>query len=159
MRAVLQRVKSAQVDIDGTCVGRCGKGFLVLLGVEVSDTAEQADILAAKIGKLRVFEDEAGKMNRSIVDVGGEFLVVSQFTLYANCRHGNRPDFLRAARPETAIPLYEYFMDKLRALSLPVEHGVFGADMQVTLQNDGPVTIILDTDEWKKTSEGKGGAL
>lgn len=155
MRAVLQRVKSAKVEVDGAVVGQCGTGFLVLLGVDRTDSEAEADFLAAKIGKLRVFEDEAGKMNRSITDIGGGYLVVSQFTLYANCRHGNRPEFLRAARPELAIPLYEYFMDKLRESGAHVEHGIFGADMQVTLQNDGPVTILLDTDELMRTPAGK----
>lgn len=155
MRAVLQRVKSAKVEVDGAVVGQCGTGFLVLLGVDRTDSEAEADFLATKIGKLRVFEDEAGKMNRSITDIGGGYLVVSQFTLYANCRHGNRPEFLRAARPELAIPIYEYFMDKLQESGAHVEHGIFGADMQVTLQNDGPVTILLDTDELMRTPAEK----
>lgn len=150
MKAVLQRVTHAQVEVDGEAVGRCGHGFLILLGVAQGDTEREAELLCKKIVNLRVFEDDAGKMNRSILDVNGEALVISQFTLMANCRHGNRPDFMASAKPDVAIPLYEYFK-KLISESIPhVECGVFGADMKVSLLNDGPVTIVLDTDTLKK---------
>ena len=147
MRAVVTRVKSASVTIDGKVNGSIGQGFLILLGVGLSDTPEITAKLADKICSLRVFEDEAGKMNRSLADVGGAVLVVSQFTLYGNCRHGRRPDFLSAAKPDLAIPLYELFMEKCRALGFHVEHGEFGADMLVASDNDGPVTLMLDTDQ------------
>ena len=150
MKAVLQRVTHAQVEVDGEAVGRCGHGFLILLGVAQGDTEREAELLCKKIVNLRVFEDDAGKMNRSILDVNGEALVISQFTLMANCRHGNRPDFMASAKPDVAIPLYEYFK-KLISESIPhVECGIFGADMKVSLLNDGPVTIVLDTDTLKK---------
>lgn len=145
MKAVLQRVTRAQVDIDGETVGQIGKGFLILLGVAQGDTEEDLDRLLAKICKLRVFEDENGKMNRSVQDVGGSLLVVSQFTLLANYRHGNRPDFLGAAAPAEAERLYELFLARAAKI-LPVQHGRFGADMQVSLCNDGPVTIVMDSD-------------
>lgn len=145
MKAVLQRVTRAQVDIDGETVGQIGKGFLILLGVAQGDTEEDLDRLLAKICKLRVFEDENGKMNRSVQDVGGSLLVVSQFTLLANYRHGNRPDFLGAAAPAEAERLYELFFARA-AETVPVQHGRFGADMQVSLCNDGPVTIVMDSD-------------
>lgn len=145
MKAVLQRVTRAQVDIDGETVGQIGKGFLILLGVAQGDTEEDLDRLLSKICKLRVFEDENGKMNRSVQDVGGSLLVVSQFTLLANYRHGNRPDFLGAAVPAEAERLYELFLARA-AETLPVQHGRFGADMQVSLCNDGPVTIVMDSD-------------
>lgn len=150
MKAVLQRVTHAEVAVDGEIVGRCGHGFLILLGVAQGDTEREAELLCKKIVNLRVFEDDAGKMNRSILDVNGEALVISQFTLMANCRHGNRPDFMASAKPDAAIPLYEYFK-KLISESVPhVECGIFGADMKVSLLNDGPVTIVLDTDTLKK---------
>ena len=150
MKAVLQRVTHAEVEVDGNEVGRCGHGFLILLGVAQGDTEREAELLCKKIVNLRVFEDDAGKMNRSILDVNGEALVISQFTLMANCRHGNRPDFMASAKPDVAIPLYEYFK-KLISESVPhVECGIFGADMQVSLLNNGPVTIVLDTDTLKK---------
>ena len=150
MKAVLQRVTHAEVEVDGTEVGRCGHGFLILLGVAQGDTEREAELLCKKIVNLRVFEDDAGKMNRSILDVNGEALVISQFTLMANCRHGNRPDFMASAKPDVAIPLYDYFK-KLISESVPhVECGIFGADMKVSLLNDGPVTIVLDTDTLKK---------
>lgn len=150
MKAVLQRVTHAEVAVDGKTVGRCEHGFLILLGVAQGDTEREAELLCKKIVNLRVFEDDAGKMNRSILDVDGEALVISQFTLMANCRHGNRPDFMASAKPDVAIPLYEYFK-KLAAASIRrVECGVFGADMKVSLLNDGPVTIVLDTDTLKK---------
>mgnify|MGYP005812760829 CR=1 FL=1 len=146
MRAVVTRVKNARVEIDGRINGAIGQGFLVLLGVGVSDGPAQAEKLADKVCGLRVFEDEAGKMNRNLEAVGGSILVVSQFTLYADTR-SRRPGFTGAARPETAVPLYEQFMAACERRGFPVEHGEFGADMQVFSQNDGPVTIWLDTDE------------
>ena len=150
MKAVVQRVTHAEVSVDGKIVGSCGHGFMVLLGVAEGDTQKEAELLCKKIVNLRVFEDDAGKMNRSILDVDGEMLVISQFTLMANCRHGNRPDFMASAKPCDAIPLYEYFK-KLAAESVRrVESGIFGADMKVSLLNDGPVTIVLDTDILKK---------
>ena len=150
MKAVLQRVTHAEVAVDGEVVGSCGHGFMVLLGVAEGDTQKDAELLCRKIVNLRVFEDDAGKMNRSILDVEGEMLVISQFTLMANCRHGNRPDFMASAKPAEAIPPYEYFK-KLAAESVKrVECGIFGADMKVSLLNDGPVTIVLDTDILKK---------
>lgn len=147
MKAVLQRVTSASVQVDGEVVGSCSRGFLVLLGVAPTDTKAEAAKLWNKIRNLRVFEDEADKMNRSLLDVGGEVLVVSQFTLFADCRRGNRPSFVGAARPELAIPLYEHFCALAEADVPHVGRGVFGAMMQVSLVNDGPVTISLDTDK------------
>ena len=147
MRAVATRVSRASVTIDGAVTGQIGPGLLVLLGVKTGDTHAEAEKLAAKLTGLRIFEDEAGKMNRSLADTGGALLVVSQFTLYANCRRGRRPDFLAAAKPDTAIPLYEAFIALCRAQGFHVETGRFGADMQVESVNDGPVTMILDTDE------------
>lgn len=144
MRAVIQRVTSANVSVGGSEVGRIGKGFLVLLGIHASDDKTDADYIVKKISGLRVFEDEAGKMNLALRDVGGELLVVSQFTLYGDARHGNRPSFIEAALPETAVPLYEYVVGSLRQ-SFEVKTGEFGADMQVALVNDGPVTIMLDS--------------
>ncbi|MCD7760154.1 MAG: D-tyrosyl-tRNA(Tyr) deacylase [Clostridiales bacterium] len=146
MRAVVTRVSSASVAIDGQVRGRIGRGFLVLLGVGPEDTEEQARHLADKICGCRIFEDENGKMNRNLAAVGGSLLVVSQFTLYADLR-SRRPGFSHAARPELAIPLYEAFLADCRALGFPVEHGEFGADMQVESVNDGPVTLVFDTDE------------
>ena len=147
MRAVVTRVKSASVVIDGTVHGQIGDGFLVLLGVRDDDSAAQADKIVDRIVGLRVFEDENGKMNLNLEKAGRhEVLVISQFTLFADCR-SRRPAFIRAARPDTAIPLYERVIEGLRAHALHVETGVFGADMQVISQNDGPVTILLDTDE------------
>ena len=145
MRAVVTRVKNASVEIGGKVNGAIGQGFLVLLGVGPEDTAEQAAKLADKVCGLRVFEDENEKMNLNLAAVGGGLLVVSQFTLYADTR-SRRPGFSHAARPEVAIPLYEKFMDECRSRGFQVEHGEFGADMQVFSQNDGPVTILLDTD-------------
>ena len=147
MRALLQRVSSAGVTVDGESVGTCGHGYLVLLGIAPDDTEAQAERLWAKIRNLRVFDDGEGKMNLSLMDVGGEVLVVSQFTLYADCRRGNRPAFVGAARPDVAIPLYERFCALAEQDARHVGRGVFGADMQVSLVNDGPVTIWLDTDE------------
>ena len=146
MRAVVTRVSSASVTISGNINGQIGRGFLVLLGVGPNDTEETADRLAEKICNLRVFEDENGKMNRSLEQVGGALLVVSQFTLYADTS-SRRPGFTGAAKPDLAVPLYERFMETCRARGFQVEHGEFGADMQVYSQNDGPVTILFDTDQ------------
>ncbi len=146
MRAVLTRVKHASVSIDGKETARIGEGFLILLGVTHEDTEAQAVKLADKLTGLRIFEDENGKMNRGLTDVGGEVLIVSQFTLYGNCKKGRRPEFLSAARPEVAIPLYEKFVQLCRDKGLHVETGEFGAYMQVESLNDGPVTLIVDTD-------------
>lgn len=151
MRALIQRVTSASVSIDGKTVGKIDKGLLILLGVSVNDTCLEADKLVEKLLKLRILEDENGKMNLSVTDIGGELLVISQFTLYGDCRRGNRPDFTEAARPDSANGLYEYFKTKLKESGLKIECGVFGADMKVTLCNDGPVTVMLDTDELKKS--------
>lgn len=145
MRAVLQRVSRAAVVIEGETVGVIEGGLLVLLGVAADDTPSDVQWLAEKIAVLRIFADEVGKMNRSVSDVGGAVLVVSQFTLHGDCRKGRRPSFLHAAPPEIAVPLYEAFIQALRSLGLPVETGRFGATMQVELVNEGPVTLILDT--------------
>lgn len=147
MRAVLTRVKSASVTVDGSMIGQIGQGFLILLGVTHEDTEAQAVKLADKLMGLRIFEDENGKMNRSLEDVGGQVLVVSQFTLYGNCKKGRRPEFLAAARPEIAIPLYEKFIALCRDKGFSVETGEFGAEMLVESVNDGPVTLIVDTDQ------------
>lgn len=146
MRAVLTRVKNASVETGGAVHGRIGKGFLVLLGVRTGDTLAQAERIADRICGLRIFEDEGGKMNIGPADAGAELLIVSQFTLYADAK-SRRPGFTRAAGPETAMPLYEAVIALCRRRGFHVETGVFGADMQVFSQNDGPVTIILDTDE------------
>lgn len=145
MRAVIQRVSEASVTIDEQVVGKIGRGFMILLGIHEEDTQEDADYLIRKIPLLRVFEDAEGKMNQSLQDVGGSVLSVSQFTLYADTKKGNRPSFVKAARPETAIPLYEYFNEGLRKAGLVVETGEFGGDMDIALINDGPVTILFDT--------------
>ena len=147
MRAVLTRVKSASVTIDGEIVGKIGQGFLILLGVGPEDTPEKCRYLAEKALGLRVFEDENGKMNLGLADVNGEVLVVSQFTLYGNCRKGRRPSFVGAAAPELGNALYEQFLADCETLGYPPQHGEFGADMQVASVNDGPVTLILDTDQ------------
>ena len=146
MRAVLTRVRSASVTIDGQMVGKIGKGFLILLGVGPEDDEEKCRYLAEKALGLRVFEDENGKMNLGLADVGGQVLVVSQFTLYGNCRKGRRPSFTEAAGPELGNRLYERFLADCASLGYEPQHGVFGADMQVESINDGPVTLILDTD-------------
>ncbi len=146
MRAVLTRVASACVAIDGKTVGQIGKGFLILLGVGPEDTEKQCRYLAEKALGLRIFEDEDGKMNLGLDAVGGQVLVVSQFTLYGNCRKGRRPSFTEAAGPELGNRLYEQFLSDCADLGYPPQHGQFGADMQVTSVNDGPVTLILDTD-------------
>ena len=147
MRAVLTRVKHASVTIDGQVKGRIGEGFLILLGVTHDDTEAQAVKLADKLTSLRIFEDEDGKMNRGLDEVKGELLIVSQFTLYANCKKGRRPEFLAAARPEVAIPLYEKFVELCRAKGFHTETGEFGAYMQVDSLNDGPLTLVVDTDQ------------
>lgn len=152
MIAVVQRVKHSKVEIDGNLHSATGEGFLVLLGVYTEDTQKQADVLSSKISKLRIFEDDEGKMNLSplqLLEKGREceIMVVSQFTLCAECKGQNRPSFIKAARPEIAIPLYEYFTNKLIEAGFTVKTGEFGADMKVSLLNDGPVTIILDTDK------------
>lgn len=147
MRAVVQRVTASKVVSDGNTLGEIQTGLLVLLGVTHADTADDAERLAGKITRMRIFSDADGKMNLSLANVGGEMLVVSQFTLFADARAGNRPSYTQAARPETAIPLYEHFVAAVRKLGFRVATGEFGADMQVDLCNDGPVTIILDTTE------------
>ena len=149
MKAVIQRVSRAQVSVDGEVVGKIGNGYMILLGVAQGDTEDDLDKLLAKILKLRIFEDENGKMNRSVTDVGGGLLVISQFTLMANYRHGNRPDFLGAAAPAEAERLYELFVKKAAEQITPVEKGVFGAHMAVELVNDGPVTICMDSEVLK----------
>ena len=151
MRAVLTRVKSASVAIDGQIVGRIGQGFLILLGVGPNDTEKECRYLAEKALGLRVFEDENGKMNLGLEAVKGEVLVVSQFTLYGNCRKGRRPSFTEAAPPALGEELYEKFLSICESLGYPPQHGRFGADMQVSSINDGPVTLILDTDQLMDT--------
>lgn len=146
MRALVQCVNNASVTVDGETVGSIGKGFLILLGVGHDDTEEQADKLWGKISKMRVFEDENGKTNLSLADIAGDALIVSQFTLYANCKKGNRPSFTEAGAPDEAKRLYEYFSDLARKDVPRVENGVFGALMDVSLVNHGPFTIWLDTD-------------
>jgi D-tyrosyl-tRNA(Tyr) deacylase len=145
MRAVLQRVTQARVRVGEEVVGQIGRGLLVLLGVAQSDTLDQARWLADKVLGLRIFADAEGKMNLGVVDIGGEVLVVSQFTLYGDCRKGRRPSFIDAALPETAIPLYEAFIEAVRAQGIRTATGRFGAMMQVELVNDGPVTLIVDS--------------
>ena len=147
MRAVLTRVKHASVTIDGKVHGQIGEGFLILLGITQEDTEAQAVKLADKLTGLRIFEDENGKMNRGLDEVKGELLIVSQFTLYGNCKKGRRPEFLAAARPEVAIPLYEKFVELCRAKGFHTETGEFGAYMQVDSLNDGPLTLVVDTDQ------------
>ena len=145
MRAVVQRVLESSVTIEGRVTGKIGKGLLVLLGVSESDTEQDADYLADKITGLRCFADDASKFNLSLQDAGGSVLAVSQFTLFGDCRKGKRPSFTEAARPELAIPLYERFVDRVRALGIEVQTGEFGAHMDVHLVNDGPVTLMLDS--------------
>ena len=145
MKIVVQRVKNAKVDVEGKTVGKIDKGFLVLLGVTHNDTKEQADYLVKKLCKLRVFRDENDKMNLDLKAVNGKLLIVSQFTLYANCSEGNRPSFIDAAKPDKANELYEYFCKQCtEKYGIEVEKGIFGADMKVSLINDGPVTIIIE---------------
>ena len=151
MRAILTRVNSASVTIDGQVVGTIGKGFLILLGIGPNDTEKECRYLAEKALGLRIFEDENGKMNLGLESVGGQVLVVSQFTLYGNCRKGRRPNFMGAAGPELGNALYEKFLSYCEELGYPPQHGSFGADMQVESVNDGPVTIILDTEQLMDT--------
>lgn len=150
MIAVLQRAAHAAVNVEGKTVGKIGEGLLVLLGVSAEDTELDAELLCKKILACRIFEDENGKMNRSVRDIGGSVLVVSNFTLLANYAHGNRPEFLSAARPDKAIPLYEYFVELVRRDGTPVQTGEFGADMQIALHCNGPVTIVMDSNVLKK---------
>jgi D-tyrosyl-tRNA(Tyr) deacylase len=147
VRAVLQRVSEASVRVDGAVVGAIGPGLLVLLGAAAADSPAVADALAEKVATLRIFPNEAGKFDRSLLEVGGEALVVSQFTLLADTRRGRRPSFIAAARPEVAAPLVERFADALRARGIRTATGIFGAMMQVALVNEGPVTIVLDSEE------------
>ncbi len=151
MKAVVQRVLNSVVEVENQTVGKIGRGFNILLGVVKGDTVKEAELLAGKVARLRVFEDKQCKMNLSLTDVGGEALVVSQFTLCADVKKGNRPSFINSAEPETAKRLYEYFIEELKKNGIKkVEQGIFASDMQVKIQNDGPVTIILDTDIWMK---------
>lgn len=145
MRVVIQRVKNASVEIDNKVNGKINTGFLVLLGIASTDTKQDVDYLVKKVVNLRVFSDENDKMNLALKDINGELLVISQFTLYGNCKDGNRPSFIEAARPDVAIPLYEYFVEECKKQIPVVETGVFGADMKVSLLNDGPVTIIIES--------------
>ena len=145
MRVVVQRVKHASVTINGTVNGKINNGFLVLLGIQSTDSEQDVDYLVKKVTNLRIFSDENDKMNLSLKDVNGELLIVSQFTLYANCKEGNRPSFVEAAKPDVAIPLYEYFVSECKKIIPVVETGIFGADMKVDLLNDGTVTIIMDS--------------
>jgi D-tyrosyl-tRNA(Tyr) deacylase len=148
MKALIQRVLSAKVEVDGKITGEIGQGLLIFLGVGEEDSQADCGKLADKISKLRIFSDENGKTNLSINDIGGDLLVVSQFTLYADCSHGNRPSFIYAGKPDKANELYEYFSDKCREkISGKVENGIFGADMKVSLENDGPFTIMLRCDQ------------
>ena len=150
MKAVLQRVKKASVKVDGDVVGECGEGLMILLGVAQGDTEEDARLLATKICNLRIFTDENGKMNLSVKNIDGEALVISQFTLMANYRHGNRPDYMESAPPAEANRLYEYFATLMEGELCHVGRGVFGAHMEVSLINNGPVTIVMDSDVLKK---------
>ena len=147
MKLVIQRVKQAKVEVEGKVVGEIQKGFLVLIGITHTDTQKEADYLAKKLCNLRIFEDENQKMNRNLKDVNGKLLIVSQFTLYANCKDGNRPSFTDAAKPEMANELYEYFCKKCEEYQIDVQKGIVGADMQVSLVNDGPVTIVIERDK------------
>lgn len=147
MKIVLQRVSRASVSVDGKVVGAIDQGFMLLLGVEDRDTIQIADKMVDKICKLRIFQDDAGKTNLSLADVGGEMLVISQFTLYADCKKGNRPSFIRAGKPDMAEALYEHVTERCRMYVPKVEHGIFGAEMKVELINDGPFTLVLDSME------------
>ena len=148
MRILIQRVSHAEVKVSGRTTGSIGKGYLVFLGIADTDTKQMADKYVKKLSGLRIFEDSEGKTNLSIKDVGGEVLVVSQFTLYADCKKGNRPSFVHAGAPDMANELYEYFKDKCREAFGKVESGIFGADMKVSLENDGPFTIFWDSEWW-----------
>ncbi len=145
MRAVVQRVKSSSVSVDGKIISKIDKGLMVLLGVEVNDDEKDLDYILKKVTKLRIFDDEAGVMNKSLLDYGFEILVVSQFTLYGDARKGNRPSYVRSAKFDDGIVLYKKFIDELEKLNIKVSHGEYGADMDVELINDGPVTILLDS--------------
>ena len=147
MRFLIQRVTSARVDVEGKTVGAIGQGFLVFIGVSNTDTMEIADGMVKKLIGLRIFRDEEGKTNKSLADVGGSLLLISQFTLYADCHHGNRPSFINAGAPDLANDLYEYIIDSCKAVIPNVQTGVFGADMAVSIENQGPFTIILDSEE------------
>lgn len=147
MRFIIQRVTNASVEIEGKIEGKINKGFLVLIGICENDNKEIADKLVKKMCGLRIFEDENGKTNLSLNDVGGELLLISQFTLYADCKKGNRPSFIKAASPDLASPLYDYIIEESKKYVDVVEKGIFGADMKVSLLNDGPFTVILDSDE------------
>lgn len=147
MRFIIQRVKHSSVSVDGEVLGQIGKGYMVLIGISQTDTKEIADKLVKKLIGLRIFEDENGKTNLSLADVNGELLLISQFTLYADCKHGNRPGFTDAAKPDFAEPLYEYIIEECKKQVPVVERGRFGADMKVDLLNDGPFTIIFDSDQ------------
>ena len=149
MKAVVANVKHASVTVEGEVVGKIGPGFLILLGITHEDTEAEVVKLADKVTGLRIFKDEEGRTNKSLADVGGEILVVSQFTLYANCRHGRRPDFLAAAKPDLAIPLYESFVQKCRDKGFHTETGIFGASMEVDSCNNGPFTLVIDTADLK----------
>ncbi len=157
MRALIQRVSEASVTVEGRVVGQIGRGLLVLLGAGAGDSPAEADLLAEKVATMRIFPDDQGRFDRSLLDVGGAALVVSQFTLYADTRRGRRPSFSDAAAPDLAAPLVERFAGGLRARGLPVETGVFGAMMQVALVNDGPVTIMLDSAVFRAPRSGAGG--
>ena len=152
MRAVIQRVINSSVISDGILTGKCENGLMILLGVKCGDEEKDADLLAQKISKLRIFSDENGKMNKSVVDIGGSALVISNFTLYANYEHGNRPDYFNSEKPDRANALYEYFVSKLSE-QMHVETGTFGADMQITMTADGPVTIVMDSEVLKGKSK------
>ena len=152
MRAALIRVSRASITVNGENGGSMDKGFVVLVGVKPEDTLQEAAYLAKKCAEMRIFEDENGKMNKSLSDVGGSMMVVSNFTLYADCSHGRRPDFFHAAKPDIAIPVYEHFVSQLKARGIPLITGEFGADMAIDHVNDGPVTLILDTDQMMKRS-------
>lgn len=147
MRFLIQRVTSARVDVEGKTVGAIGQGFLVFIGVSNTDTKEIADGMVKKLIGLRIFRDAEGKTNKSLADVGGSLLLISQFTLYADCHHGNRPSFINAGAPDLANDLYEYIIDSCKAVIPNVQTGVFGADMAVSIENQGPFTIILDSEE------------
>ncbi|KUG10726.1 D-tyrosyl-tRNA(Tyr) deacylase [Elizabethkingia sp. HvH-WGS333] len=145
MKVVIQRVSESEVVVENQSVGKIGKGFMLLIGIDESDEKQDADWLVQKILNLRVFGDEEGKLNLSIQDIKGELLCISQFTLIANYKKGNRPSFIKAAKPDKAIPLFEYFKEEIAKSGLKTESGIFGADMKVSLTNDGPVTIVMDS--------------
>ena len=145
MKVVIQRVKNSSVEVDGEIVGKINKGLMLLIGVDEDDDFSDADWLVKKILDVRVFSDEEGKMNRSVKDIDGEILCISQFTLISDYKKGNRPSYIKAAKPDKAIPLFEYFKDEMKKSGLKIESGIFGADMKVSLINDGPVTLVFDS--------------